>query len=638
MMKNKWKYLILAVLVAVFSFSYISNDQRNSQATVRADDITVTPYHRPTSDPLKILFVWLTSGYALQPQSQYTYVDHPKTLYTDSALSFWEAIINVGARAHYTWYKTTDNGKTWNEMKGETGKNLTISPTEEGSVSYQQEVRWYKLFYVPLVNPNAYSKVATIKTLPDPITAEKLDVTVDDDYLYNNQSDVATTFAHGTPTPENATGEITWSIDNPDLATIDANTGLITANNSGKSGTVTITGSISNNDTDPAVGTAKVKIGGGLDDQTVDEGQTATFKVLGNFAQAPDSVVWHKIAPDGKDTTVSSGTSMSYTTDKTTYKDDGTKFYAVMKISSGGQSTSITTNSALLTVNFNYSPDVKINSTIVDHSYDDHNDANTTVNNVVAGDELTESGTVSDSNVNSKLKIGSIIIDLPVGAEVSKAYLDGQEEEYSILNDPDDPSSQLLMMHNIDFSTTQEHSFEVNYKAGDFTKIVHTSTPRVSGFENPDTPIDGDFLGNSVTVNFTTNKLDAVAGNVSYGELTYSNVGKPVDGSVDNDASELLSIQDNRRDRVATKIYLSQSEPFKFGASKLNADLRFYDSDDNFTVLTPDEMLISDNAAGDKVNSIGANEGQSIWLYIYHGKIDYGQYETSLDWTIVNSA
>ncbi|WP_300559520.1 hypothetical protein [Companilactobacillus sp.] len=636
MLKKKSKYILIALL-ALLMFFGLSSASDNRSHSVKADDITVVPPKTPSPDPLNgLIFTWRT-GYSLQPQSQYTYRGEPVSMYTKLDMTWldWSA----GLLYSHEWWQSTD-GKNWSKVKNATSNSLTVTPTQVGTVYYQK----FYVNRVPIVGTilnGWYSKVATITTVPDPINATGVAVSVDDNYLYNNQSKATTTYAHATPIPFNATAKTTWSIDNTDLATIDPNTGEVTANTKGKSGKVTVTATLTNHDTSSVQGHETIDIGGGLDDQEVDEGQKATFKVLGNWPQAPTSVVWHKVV-NGVDTTVSSGTSMSYTTPDTAYSDNNTQYYAVLQVPSDGSSTSstITTNKAKLTVNANTEPNIKITNTVYNNTYDDHNSDDTIINGVMGGDKLVMKGTITDTNANSVMTAAGFRIRIPINMAPSSVKIDGEEYGgYVVDSVQGDDTVADIAITNLDFSKTKTHTYEIAIDAGYNNNLQFVTTPTLYGQTADESNLPDPYTGNPLGINFSDGELNVKAHDIDYGQLKYSNVGTAVDGSVDgtnNNDKNLLTVNDNRRDKTATQIFLAQTTPFSDGSNTLASELRYYNGS-NYTTLTKDGIPISSAANGSALNSVGNNATDGLKLYMYNSAIKYGSYSSTLSWTVVNA-
>lgn len=90
MLRKKVKYLVAALLAVVMFFSFSSNIDKSEtafpQTTAQAADVTVVPKYTPSSDPVKFLFIYWTSGFTTTA-SQYTYIGQPVTLSTNVSLN-----------------------------------------------------------------------------------------------------------------------------------------------------------------------------------------------------------------------------------------------------------------------------------------------------------------------------------------------------------------------------------------------------------------------------------------------------------------------------------------------------------------------------------------------------------------------
>lgn len=645
----KWKKkLLIGALVNVILMVITLNinqdnfnkdsDTQNIISKLVPDNLTVkaevTPYHQPTSDPIILLFIWLTSGYNLQPENQYTYVNNPKTMYTDSGRSVVDALLGLLSTPHYTWYQSTD-GKNWTQMS-QTTKELTVTPSKVGTIYYQQMTRWYGL--IPgLLDTIVYSKVAFVTAFPSPIEATSLDVIAESNYLYNNQSSVDTTYVVGTPTPYNATGNVTWKVNDTSLATVDTRTGLVTANTTGKSGTVRVTGTMTNSNGTSVSNYVDIKIGGGLDDQTVDEGQKATFEVQGNFGEPPTNVVWHKVDAANKDTVVtnSSSNKLIYTTPNTVYAtDNGTKYYAVLTITSGDSTTTVTTNRANLSVRKNVLPAVTISNTIFNNSYDDHNISNTLISNVSENDQVSYKVDLSDSNINSSMSKVDISFKLPATSIINNLKLNGQDfADYSYTSDSNGKSSTLVVK-NINFSTIKKYSLEVNSTIGENDDPLFSTTTTVVGYDANNSVI-GNYNAGELTMNFAANSISMKAQDWDYGSINSYNSKILLDRKkIENDH---LEVTDNRREKKALKLYLAQSNPFKSGENVLPSEMRYYQKDGGYSVLDSTGTLVSETIEGQTLGSIMWSDDEGPKLFIMDGISQAGNYSTTLEWSLVES-
>lgn len=648
-MKNKRKILISMLLSLVMIFAALSIDQQNmdtdsSQSKIVTaivpENITaeaaVTPYHEPTSDPIILLFIWLTSGYNLQPENQYTYVNNPKTLYTDSGRSVVDALLGLLTNPHYTWYQSTD-GQNWTQMS-QTTKELTVTPTKVGTVYYQQMTRWYGLF-PGLLDTIVYSKVAFITTFPSPINVTSLSVKANTNYLYNNQSSAATTYVTGTPTPSNATGNITWKVNDTTLATVDSRTGLVTANTNGKSGTVRVTGTMNNNDGTSASGYVDIKIGGGLDDQTVDEGKKATFTVQGKFDEKPTNVVWHKVDTANKDTVVTNTNSdpLTYTTANTVYSsDNGTKYYAILTVTSGDSTTNVVTNKATLNVRKNTVPDVSVSNTIFNNSYDDHNTDNTVLNNVAENDKIVHKINIKDSNLNSLMTRAEVQIKIPKTSTVNSIKINNQNfTDYGLTDDTDNSQGSILTLRNLNSITVKDFAIEINSTTGKNEVASFDSTVSVNGYDTNGNLVGKYLPGQGLKLNFADNSINLQANDWNYATINSYTTEKLLNR--DKIEGNYLEVTDKRRNKQALKLYLAQKDPFKSDEKVLNSELRYYKTAGDYEVLSGDGTLISETAAGQTLGSILWSDNEGPRLFIGNGVHEAGVYTTQLEWSLVES-
>ncbi|GEO58771.1 hypothetical protein [Companilactobacillus bobalius] len=648
-MKRKRQILISVLFSIMLIFTAMSFDQSNFDKsapenkiiskvipTVTTAKAAVTPYRTPTADPIILLFIWLSSGYNLQPENQYTYVNNSKTLYTDSGRSVVDALLGLLSSPHYTWYQSTD-GQTWTQMS-QTTKELTVTPTKVGTVYYQQMTRWYGL--VPgLLDTIVYSKVAFITTFPSPINATALDVTANDKYLYNNQSSAMTTYVTGTPTPIDSTGNITWKVSDTSLATVDSRTGLVTANTTGKSGTVRVTGTMTNSNGTSVGGYVDIKIGGGLDDQTVDEGKKANFTIQGTFDEKPTNVVWHKVDAAGKDTVVTNSNSdvLTYTTANTVYAtDNGTKYYAVVTVTSGDSTTTVTTNKANLTVRKNVVPDVSVNNTIFNSSYEDHNSENTTINNVAENDKIVHRINIKDGNLNSVLTRAEIQIKLPKSSVIDNVKVNNQNfTDYTNVADPNNNQGTILTLRNLNFVITKEFAIEINSTVGKNEALSFNSTVSANGYDTSGNLLGQYIPAQSLQLNFADNSINLQANDWSYKTINSYTENSLIDRSKMENSH--LEVVDKRRNKQALTLYLSQREPFKSDEKELNSEMRYYQRDGSYQVLNENGTLVSETTTGQTLDSVAWQDHEGPKLYIGDGVHDAGNYTTQLEWSLVES-
>lgn len=624
MINKKWQGL-LAIMLTVMTLGL-----GGTQVVHAATTTTIPGKGKPSANATSVLGFYMNTGFSLQPEDQYVVVNKPTTLTTATGHTVLDAI-NVFANDYFQWYTSTDKGATWTTVNAGIKANLTVTPTTVGTTYYQQSFQYYSGLIPPILGTTTYySRVAAVTAVPSPIPATKLDVTADSNYLYNNQSAVTTTTVDATPTPVNATGHVTWSIDNTSLATIDSTTGVVTANNDGKSGKVTVTGTMTNDDGSTVSGQTVIEIGGGIDDQTVDEGKTATFNILGNFDADPTSVVWHKIDTSGNDTVVANGTSRRYTTPVTTAKNDKEKYYAVLTLGTGSKTDTITTNKATLNVNINRTPNVTF-KTGVENLTDNAGNTDNAVTNITSGDTVKISGTITENNVNSKLYDGDLMLKVPANIKNTYLTIDGENQAYSVASVNGDT---YIVASGLDFETEKTHTFSFKFDSMETKNLNFTADVEIQGYDSSGADL-GIFKSGGITLGFIDGQLEATAHAVDFGTLTYDNVNQEITGNV-ADGADLLSVTDNRRDKAAMSITLQQTTPFSNGSHNLAATLS-YDNGEELLPLSGEAQVVASSANDSSVPSLGTTTGASLKLKLANAAIVPGSYSSTLVWTITDA-
>ncbi|MFC6176464.1 hypothetical protein ACFQAV_06405 [Companilactobacillus huachuanensis] len=646
--------IIKSLLLILFPITLLMVVTASTDHKIKADDeeIVVKPNFKPTKTPKKFIGIWLTSGYDLQPQADYyTLVDDPVTIRTNTGRSVWSAITGAFDGIHFRWWKTTD-GLIWTEVdKNDNGqkKNFTVTPTEPGTTWYQLDTQYYK-YITWYLKTHLYSQVTAVHALSEPVDALSIDVIVDDDYLYNTSDELSnTTFAHAKPNPANATGKLTWSIDDSSLATIDED-GQIVANNKGNSGIVTATATIVNNDGKSVSGSTTVEIGGGLDDQTVKSGQSATYTLKGNTGGDGDeddddtgtiTIDWYKYLPgSNKKVKVASGDSTTYVTEVASMDDDESYYQAVITLKSGKITKTITSNKAKLTVIPSGEPDIDIDNTLNNETYTDSDDTDLLLNNVVNEDNITYNNTLTNQSSEGLLKNGYYVIPMRQGTKVNQILMNGEElaeDQYEIIPEDDDNSDNLVMsIGNI--NTNADVKIEVNTTVQNITQQdTFKSTPYVYGTDN-----DGNLYrreARNEVINYISNQIETNIKNIDYGTLIAykKNILKYRPDEINN-PNNIVDISDNRRTKDAMNVYVSQQDEFTHETSGavLPVSLRYYQNG-SFQNIINDKIPVSSSQAGDELASIGWNKADGLLLHVDDSPLFAGKYTTSIIWHFENS-
>ena len=670
--KKRKIWILYCVALALFTCRFFVGKTK----TVEADEVPIEsieniesvspfstegipPKHEPTEPVRKFLGMWMTSGYALQPnEDTYTVQGREAVLYTDAARSVGAVVGSLTSWPHYQWYTST-NGKKWTTMDGPTSndRNLTVNTNTVGTVYYQQRTAWYMLLGPSFLDPTVWSNVAAVHTLDKDIDADQITVTVDDDYLYNEGNDITTksTYARAVVNPPEYTGTLKWSVDRPDLATIDENTGLITANIRSLSGNVVVTATGYNSDGEPFHGEETVTIGGGLEDQTVDVGETALFKLMGNigeFEQQEDvnyKIRWFKENPmTGEQSEIELGKdAVSHRTDEATIDDDGTEYFAYITVKQGKKTLEYTTNKAKLHVRSKEGPDIEMHDTIDNSSIDDQGDPDNALYDVISGDKVNYQTSFKNNSTSSRLKDATYTLPLRAGSKIDAVLVDGSEisaDDYDVTNSKGN-TDILVKIHNINIGigADGEHDIEVKTTIGDVPKRdSFTSTGYLVGKDTSGN--DYQKIGDARTMTLVTDKLEYEVTDIDYGSI------KPIGNSKiiyrKNDESNwpnnIIKVDDMRRNKSATQLYVTQKGEFtdESGEHNLEGHLKFVNNnvdDDSQIDLVADSALVAYSGEGEAMNSQSWRADRGVLLEMNNKMNVSGTYQTHLDWTFVDS-
>jgi len=644
--KTKKRWLFIVVLISLLSVAALAKRFKDVNAFDGEETTEVKPYKTPTGDVKKFLGIWMTSGYALQPSANsYVEVNKTVTLYTDAARSALARLTSIGFSQYYVWYESTD-GKTWKQIEKGKSKNLEnykITPTEVGTRYYQQETYWKGVIFT---GARVYSKLATVHALPEPVDAEKVTVTTDDDYLYNSTNELVNiqTYAHAQPDPVNSTGTITWSVDDTSLATIDENTGLITANTNEKSGPLTIFATMHNPNGTEIKGEKEIIVGGGLENQTVKVGNTATFELQGNIGELDDdednnyTVKWYKEDPitQHRENLDLDPKALSYTTPETKLEDDGTIVGAIIRVRANGKNYSYPTNEAYLYVKPEGGPNIEMTNTLSNETYRDKGNSDTVLFGVNNGDQVKYLNTLKNDSDTGTLSNAKYVLPLRDGTSVISVEIDNQaidESNYSIKKNENTQNLDLTVT-GLGFKNQQSHSIEVNTTVSGVTgRSSFTTLPYIEGTSDEDESLYRKF-GHENVLHYTLDMIDSKPQDIDYGTI---NAITPAETLSRQDALNLpnnvLDVDDTRRNKTPLKVYVSQIGELMSGEDVLSGQLKYYD-DGKSTNLLNEKAEVTSTEQDEPLNSIGWDKDNGVLLYMNHKWNVAGVYQTKLDWII----
>ncbi|WP_125709677.1 Ig-like domain-containing protein [Companilactobacillus zhongbaensis] len=640
----RWRSLFLSCGLILFCILLSSeHHQDSSRRTANADatNADVIGYDTPSPEPVQVFGKWITAGFRLQPKDMTVKEGSKAYLYSNFQLSSDDIEQNLESKytlLHY-WFQLQSDG-SWKRNPNYFQNYIWLSKLKVGTYYFQDNAELTPKPLTNLKNLNYYSRVAKVTVVPNDIAIEDFKIKPDDDYLFasssfHQQHSQSTTIRPIT-TPENATGSVKWSVDNTDLATID-NSGELFVNGTGQTGIVTVTGVFTDTSGHSMSATTRVTIGsGGLEDQTVNEGETATFDILGRRPTKDYSINWYEVGKDGQ-TRILDDHDFTLDVKNTTLADSGKKYYAKIIIKNANGSTqTMTTRRANLTVNTNNDPVVNFSTTIEDSTFVDPQNSPISLNKVAENDWIRLKGDVSDTNLKSRLTQGMIALKLPAAKNIliSSVKLDDQPvDDYSITaND----SHSILKMPAIDFVKSKSHHFEVIFQ---ITKLPSTS------FKGDAQLLQTDSAGNSIEpsvnsnflqMNYSENDFLLSKSDVNFGTIVPWNLQNEYLGTVSDTDSRILKVNDQRRQKNPAQITVSLAGPLTDPTTgqKMNADIML-DQGGQEKPLDDQALLVQNSIAGQSLPSVVWKN--NLRLKLYGQPPVGGDYRTELNWTVVNS-
>ncbi|WP_211331265.1 hypothetical protein [Companilactobacillus insicii] len=625
---------------------------KNIQVIEAAQSVNmdVKPKEEPSEDVKKFLGIWLNRGYSLQPAATtYTVVGHNLHLVTNSGRSTLGMAVSPFASPKYQWYKSTDKGKNWTEVPKNDGGNkedLYISTKKAGEVHLQQSVNWHNFGGLGYSIAEIWSQVATVYIKDKDKNAEKIEVSVNDNYLYNNPSEIAinSTVATAKVTPEDYTEDIVWSVDDGQLAYIDKETGILRANSRGMSGVVKVIATIINADGSVVSGSTDVTIGGGLEDKMVKSGESTQFEMQGHIGQwySKDndySVRWYR-QPAGthKRELVEGGKrELSYKVHEPRMKNDNDLYWMEINTRFGRETYEYITNKAKLNVLPADKPDITLNNSVMNETFNNNN-TDDILNDIANGDIVSYHDEIKLDSEGGDLRNGTYTLPIYGDTEVDSVVVNGEaidESQYEVINYFGGQSTVLSITN-------------LNCLAGD--KIDLKVRTRVDGVYMNDTMIVQPYVysneednsyryrGNRKTMNYVTNVLQKSVRDISYGSVMAYTRDELISRTDDtNQPNDIISVDDQRRIKKPIKVFVNQEKEFKnSNGVPLSGCLRFYENS-KYSEVMGNKVKVTESKENEPLNSIGWDKNNGLLLHIHDAGLTPGTYSTTLNWSFENS-
>ncbi|WP_125590225.1 hypothetical protein [Companilactobacillus jidongensis] len=628
----------------------IKDNTQVVKASTQYSNTHVKPKSEPTEDVRKFLGMWLNRGYTVQPpDTTFTVVGHTVKLKTHSGRSTLGASLTPFASPKYQWYKSTDEGETWVEVpKNEDGNksNLNVTSNQSGAIYYQQNVTWYQAGGWGLSIAEVWSQVAAVYVNDKDKNAEKIRVSVDDDYLYNNPSEIAmnSTVARAEVLPEDYTEDIVWTVDNNQLAYIDKDTGEIQANNRGVSGVVKVTGTIKNADNTIVSDSTFVQIGGGLEDKEVKSGDSTSFEMLGHIGKLDNidndyTVKWYRqpVGTHKRELVESNKKDLSYLVNEPRVKNDNDLYWVEISLKLGRDSYEYISNKAKLKVLPADKPEITLNNSVINETYNNDNTEDV-LNDVANGAIVSYRDEIVVGTESGNLKNGTYVLPIYGGTEIDSVKINDKEidqDRYTVV-DYFGGISTVLVIDKINRIAGEKFEIKVRTRIdGIFTNEQMISQPFIYSGEEDNA---FRFEGTKKTLNYVTNVLQKDVRDISYGSINTYAKDEIISRTDDtNQPNNVVSVDDQRRVKEPIKVFVNQEKEFvNEQGDVLPGCLRLYDNG-KFVELVDQRVKVTETKKDEPLGSIGWNKNNGLLLHIHDAAVAPGQYGTTLNWTFENS-
>jgi len=636
--KRKILILPLIILMALFAFE--------SQEMITLAD---TPWASQPSGPY---IPHIRGGFTSQPYNKGKENPLKKGDEIDLNASFHLAnnYLYRGLKSNYVWYESIDNG-AWNTVSvSENSPELKKKMSNFGNYRFQLEHYFY---WYPDTNNRTSDFYSDVVSIDVGEPAKSATVSFDRGYLLNapNSDYLGKTFAHIKFDAASSTHPVTWRTSNKSLATIDANSGEITANSKKQSGTVTIIATVDNGNSNTITASKKLEIGGGLIDQNIREGDDATFPLIPLYKEKLDpniTIDWVQVTPKNPH-----GIHMPtpknpyiYEIEHAMRNHNGESYYAIISLGKN-HSNSYITNKANLNVIVPYNPKVSIDNSItnVSDSQSNNNTINT-VNDVKQDDEILYNILLANHGYQAFSK-ASANLDIPIGAKVSKVTINGKEisSDQYILKPDSIKKKQHLSIKLKQFNVDEKLSIEITTKIGnieDGTSLV--TTPSFDGVANISPFNQGKNYQTSGphpnTINFyhkISDEFTPYIKNIQFEPIIPARKNVlDYRTSATNAPNNIATFDDKRSRKSHLYVYLKESAPLGNLKNKIDGQLMYYEKGQSPKSIK-DKVLLESSEDGQALTSIKWDRNSGLLLHLNSSNLPQGSYTTSLTWTIQNS-
>ena len=547
----------------------------------------------------------------------------------------------------YSWW-TSDNQMNWRPISNNKTGNLKVNTSRKG-IKYYQVKAVYKNFVGFTTHGPYYSKIIKVTINEKPIDTEDLSIETSSPYLLNIGNSVLDNaiYATGSRNPEEATDPIIWSTSDDTIAHINSN-GEITPVDSDYSGNILIKALVKNFiNKKNKIAEKEIRVGGGLDDIDAKLGDNVTFKIQGLSDDKRDdaddvSIDWfQKKSAHGDCIKLPHNNTTELTLNNLESKLDGSMYHAVFSYTDEhNKKRSFQTNDAQLTISNSI---IGIDNQIQNTTHkDDPLDTKTNLANVAKDDKLTYLLHLSNAN-KTNLKDQTLVIPLPLQVDITKLKInDEQNIEYKLQTES--LKRKNLIIDLTKFKDREDLNIELNLKVGPIsTNFEFESKPVIYGtyLENNNDSSYHNY-GSTISFHFITNMFFPSIHDITFNPIqTYAPNSLIYRLNDTNAPNNIIDFDDQRRNFNPVKIMVAQSHALYDQKSKayLPAVLQIHNLTDNtITNVSDHPAFVAISTRDQKLHYLNWNKNEGLLLRLKPGSINPGNYETTLNWTFIESA
>lgn len=625
-----------------------------SNTKILAADTNEYPdgFYDPSPNAQRIGPMYTTSGIIKQVQENY-YVKSGETveITADGRRSLIDVRYGKNRALTYEWRMASDS-EDWHVI-GSNSKHLSFTPEKDETYWIQLKISYPFWEFMALLTGGdptikyIYSNVAKVNITSEAIKTDQLEITTDNDYIYNrpNFFNGQSTYATAHTKPFNTTEQPTWALRDKDseLAYIDED-GKITANvfegDIYKSGEIQISATTNHNffDADFLNATKTIQVGGGLNDVQSAVGNEATFRLMGFREDEPlgkdVKITWHRKERGNTDyvdvtSENASKNPLFYKIPDASPQDDESFYKATIETQVDRRPYKYETNPAKLLIAPANKSDILIETSIDNNTFTSHEDTTSDLYNVVANDEIKYYFKITNFGKNkiqsSELKFhlikGSEIVEINANM-IPEFQEQGEQQEVSI------PTGSLM----------PKQSVEVQIKTSTPTinkrhKII-TQPVFVSHYTAKEPFI---VEGSELSLNYLTNNVELAPKNITFEPI------RPSDNSYIKyrlPTSDIpIHIDDQRRNKSkAIGLFLQQDTPFINQDNEvLPANLFFHRENHAFLDIS-EKTLISTSDQFEALKSVEWSHDNGLLLHLNsNNNLVSGDYQAQLSWSIDDS-